>query len=51
MKEDFNIQDQNTIEWIGLERIAQAIGKAKKFKNNDAGVKEKLEYFLKSYFA
>ena len=35
MKEDFNIHDQKTIEWIGLERLAVAIGKARKFKNKN----------------
>jgi len=35
MKEDFSIHNQNTIEWIGLERIAVSIAKARKFKNKN----------------
>jgi hypothetical protein len=34
VKEDFSTQNQITIEWIGLERIAQSIGKSRKFRNN-----------------
>ncbi len=34
MKEDFRIEDQITIEWIGLERIGQAVLHSKKFRNN-----------------
>lgn len=50
MKEDFSIHNQNTIEWIGLERIALSIGKARKFKNKNESVKQQLEKFLKEYF-
>lgn len=51
IKEDFSIQDQITIEWIGLERIGQSIGKSRKFKNNNAEIKKTLEEFLTSYFS
>ena len=53
MREDFKVQQQISVEWIGLERITQAFSISKNFKNDESSskIKKRISQLLEIYFS